>query len=143
MVLRLALETSHSLPGGHQTLHVDITSTVLVLSLLIDITASPVVLRFSLLTSQPPWWYSDSPFIHRSLHGGTQISPIDFTASIVVLRLSLHTSQPPGWYSDSPYIHRSLHGGTQTLPIYRLRCLKEETEVGRSTMKAAVYIGRV
>ena len=77
-----------------------------------------VALRLSLYKSQPPWWYSDSPYIHRSLHGGTQTLPLDITDSMVVFRLSLYTSQPPWRYSDSPYINHSLNGGIQTLPIY-------------------------
>ena len=90
--------THHSLLGGHPTIP-------------IHITVSLVVLRLSLYTSLSLWWYSDYPYTHHSLSGFTgisdgpltyhslpgctQIIPILITVSLVVLRLSLWTSQSP------------------------------------------------
>ena len=71
----------------------------------------------SLYSSQPSSWYSDYPYTHHSLPGGTHTFPILMTVCLVVLRLSLSSSQSPCWYSDYPYSHHSLPGGTQTIPI--------------------------
>ena len=81
------------------------------------ITASLVVLRLSLYSSQPPWWYSDYSFTHHSLPDGTKTTPILNTVSVVVLRLSQYTTQSHLCYSDYPNTHHSLSDGTQTIPI--------------------------
>ena len=62
------------------------------------ITVSLVVLRLSLYSSQSPLWYSDYPYTHHSLSGGTQTIPILTTVSLLV-------------------DHHILFGGTQTNPI--------------------------
>ena len=87
-----------------------------------------MVLRLALFSSQFPWWYSDYPYTHNSLPGGTQTIPILITVYLVAhrlslyssqstwwLRQSLYSSQSPWWYSDYPYTHHSLPGGTQTI----------------------------
>ena len=81
-------------------------------------------------SSQSPWWYSDYPYTHHRLPGGTQTIPLLIIVSLVALRLflyssqstlclrqSLYTSQSPWWYSDYSFTHHSLHCGTQTIPI--------------------------
>ena len=87
-------------------------------------------LRLSLYSSKSPSWYSDYPFTHHSLPGGTQTIPILITVypvalkipilitvSLVVLRLSLYSPQSPWWYSDYLYTHHSLPSGTQTIAL--------------------------
>ena len=76
-----------------------------------------MALRLSLYSSQFPWWYSDYPYTHHSLPGGTQSIPLLITISLDDARLSLYTSQFPSWYSDYPFTHHSLSGGPQTIPI--------------------------
>ena len=102
-----------------------------------------VVLTLFRYTSQSPWWYSDYPYTHHSLSGGTQTIPILITVyllaqtipilitvSLVVLRLYLYSSQSLCWPSDYHYTHHSIPGGsdhfythhslsgvTQTIPI--------------------------
>ena len=102
-----------------------------------------VVLRLFLYTSQSHWWYSDYPYTHHILSGGTQYIPILITVyllaqtipllitvSLVVLRLYLYSSQSLWWPSYYPYTdhsipggsghfytHHSLPGGTQTIPM--------------------------
>ena len=101
-----------------------------------------VVLRLFLYTSQSPWWYSDYPYTHHSLSGGTQTIPILITVyllaqtipilitiSLVVLRLFFYSPQSLWWPSDYSYTNHSLPccsdnlyahhtlPGTQTIPI--------------------------
>ena len=86
--------------------------------------------RLSFYSSKSPSWYSDYPFTHHSLPGGTQTIlilitvylvaltiPILITVSLVVLRLSLYSPQSPWWYSDYLYTHHSLPCGTQTIAL--------------------------
>ena len=116
--------------GGTQSIPVQSLITVYLVAQTIPIliTVSLVVPRLSLYSSQFAWWYSDYPYTHHSLPGGTQTIPIPITVSLVilrqfitaalaVLRLSLYTSQSPWWYSKYPYKHHSLPFGTQTIPI--------------------------
>ena len=87
-----------------------------------------MVLTPSLYSSQFPWRYSDYPYIHNSLPGGTQTIPVLITVYLVAhrlslyssqstwwLRQSLYSSQSPWWYSDYPYTHHSLPGDTPTI----------------------------
>ena len=121
--------TPHSLSGSPQT---HILTTIYLVSQTISmlITVSLVVLRLSLYSSQSPLWYSDYPYTHHSLSGGTQTIPILITDSLGVLRLSLYSSKSLWWSSDYPYTHHnllgvsdnlytnhSLPGGTQTIPL--------------------------
>ena len=120
--------THHSLSGGPQNIHLLITvylvaQTISILitvslcgphSIPIHITFCLVVLRVSLYSSQPPWLYSDYPFTHHNLPGGTQTF-LYSSQSTWWLRQSLYSSQSPWWYSDYPYTHHSLDGGTQTI----------------------------
>ena len=89
-----------------------------------------LVISLSLSKSHSVWWYSDLPYTHHSLSGGTQIIPILttvslvaqavpilITVSLVVPRLSIYSLQSALWYSDYPYTHHSLTGCTQTIPI--------------------------
>ena len=75
-----------------------------------------MILKLSLNTSKSSWWYSEYPYTHHSLLGGTQTIPIHITDSLVVLKLYLYLSQSPRWYSDYPFTHHSLPDGTQTTP---------------------------
>ena len=92
-----------------------------------------VELRLSLYSSKSPSWYSDYPFTHHSLPGGsdnpythhslpggTQRISIRFTVSLVVLRIPLYSSLSPWWYSDYPYISllTTVYLVAQTIPIF-------------------------
>ena len=73
-----------------------------------------VVLRLFLYTSQSPWWYSDYPYTHNSLSGGTQTIPILITVyllaqTIPILKVSLVVLK-------LTFTHHSLSGGPQTIP---------------------------
>ena len=89
--------THHSLFGGPQCIpnHITLCFVVLRVSLYRVSTQSTYWLRQSLYSSQSPSWYSDYPFTHHSLPGGTRTIPILITVSLVVLRLSLYPSQSP------------------------------------------------
>ena len=76
-----------------------------------------MVLRLSLYSSQSALWYSDYPYTHHILPGGTQTIPLLITVCLMVLRLSLYSSQSPWWFSDYSYSHHKLLGDTQTIPI--------------------------
>ena len=115
MVLRLALYSS---------------SLCVVLSLSLFTSHSVVGTQSILVLIAAFWWYSDYPFTHHSVPGGTQTIPIFITVylvaqtipilitvSLVVLRLSLYSSKSPWWYSDYLYTHHSLPSGTQTISI--------------------------
>ena len=99
--------THHLLSGGPQTIPILITIYLVSQTISILITVSLVVLRLSLYSSQSPLWYSDYPYTHHSLSGGTQTIPILTTVSLlvghqsipihitfclVVLRLTLYAS---------------------------------------------------
>ena len=77
-----------------------------------------MALSLSLSTLHSVWWYSEYPYTHHSLSGGTQNTPIIITVSLVVLRISLCSSQFPWWYSDYTYTHHSLPGGSKTIPLH-------------------------
>ena len=119
--------THHSLPGGTQTIPILITVSLVALRLSLYSSQSTWWLRQSLHSSQSPLWYSDYPYTHHSLSGGTQTIPILITVRIlvsnqsipiqitfclVVLRLTLYASQSLWWYSEYPYNHHSLPKGT-------------------------------
>ena len=99
-----------------------------------------MVLSLSLFTSQSPWWFSDYPYTHESLPGGTQTIPIHIslsgatqtvpvliTDSLVLFKLSLYTSKLPvgtqsipisPWLnSDYPYTHHLHPCCTKTIPL--------------------------
>ena len=76
-----------------------------------------MVLRLSLYSSQSVLWYSDYPYTHHSLPGGTQTIPLLITVCLIVQRLYLYSSQSPWWFPDYTYSHHSLFGGTQTIYI--------------------------
>ena len=131
VVLSLYLSTSHSiwwyseypcthrsLPGGTQTIPLLITVCLVALRLSLYSSQSTWWLRQSLYSSQSPWWYSDYPYTHHSLPGGTQTISTLITVSLVVLRLSLYSSKSLWWYSDYPYTHHSLFGGPQPILIH-------------------------
>ena len=64
--------THHSLPGGTQSIPTNIAvSNVGTQSIPLLITISLVELRLSLYSSQSPSWYSDHPYTHHNLLGGT------------------------------------------------------------------------
>ena len=109
--------THHSLPGCTQTLPLLIKVSLVALRLSLYSSQYTWWLRPFLDSSQSPWWYSDYPYTHHRLPGGTQTIPLLITVSLVALRPSLYSSQSPLWYSDYPYTHHSLHCGTQTIPI--------------------------
>ena len=110
--------THHSLPGGTQPIPINMAvSLVVPQSIPLFITISLVELTLSLYSSQSSSWYSDYPYTHHSLPGGSQTFPILITVCLVVLRLSLYSSQSPCWYSDYPFTHHSLPVGTQTIPL--------------------------
>ena len=96
--------THHSLSGGPQTIPILITVYLVAKTIPILITVSIVVPRLSLYSSESAWWYSDYPYTHHSLPGGTQSIPILITVSL--------------WYSNNLYIHHSFPGGPQTIPIH-------------------------
>ena len=99
--------THHSLSGGPQTIPILITIYLVSQTISILITVSLVVLRLSLYSLQSPLWYSDYPYTHHSLSGGTktipiltivsllvghQSIPIHITFCYVVFRLTLYAS---------------------------------------------------
>ena len=69
-----------------------------------------MVLKLSLYTSQSSWWYSEYPYTHHPLLGGTQTIPILITDTL-------------SWYSNYLFTHHSLPGGTQTIPLLITVCL--------------------
>ena len=83
----------HSLPGGTQTITMHITVSLGVLRL--SLYSPPLwwhwYIRPSHYSSQSPRWYSDYPYEHHSLPGGTQTTPTLITVSLRVLRLSLYS----------------------------------------------------
>ena len=114
-------------------------------SIHILIAVSLVLLGQSLYKSQSHWWYSEYPFTHHSLPGGTQTIPILITVSLMVLRLSIthhslhgcsqtillhiivslvalrlshYSSEFPWWYSDYPYTYHRLPDSTQSIPLF-------------------------
>ena len=89
------LYTHHSLPSGTQTIALLITVSLVVLRLSLYSSQSLVVFSLSLSISHSVWWYSEYPYTHHSLSGGTQNIPILITVSLVVLRLYLYSSQSP------------------------------------------------
>ena len=137
--------THQSLFGGPQSIpnHITFCFVVLRISLYRVSSQSTYWLRQSLYSSQStlwlrpfqcssqsPWWYSDYPYTHHRLPGGTQTIPLLIKVSLLALRLSLYSSQStwclrqslypslsPWWYSDYPFTHHSLHCGTQTIPM--------------------------
>ena len=76
--------THHSLSGGPQTIPILIKIYLVSQAISILITVSLVVLRLYLYSSQSPLWYSDYPYTHHSLSGGTQTIPILTTVSLLV-----------------------------------------------------------
>ena len=120
VVLRLSLCTSqslwgyldypytpHSPFGGTQTIPILIIVSLVALvyqTVPLLITVSPVVLKLSLYSSQSPWWYSDYPYEHHSLPGGTQTTP-------TLITVSLRDSDYPCTHNNSP-------GGSQTIPLH-------------------------
>ena len=110
--------TPHSLLGGTMTIHILITVYLVAHRLSLYSSQSTWWLRQSLYSSQSPWWYSDYPYTHHSLPGGTQTISTLIKVSLVLLRLSLYSSQSPLWYSVYPYAYHSLPGGPQTITIH-------------------------
>ena len=101
------LFTHHSLSSDPQTIPNLITIYQVSQTISILITVSLVLLRLSLYSSQSPLWYSNYPYTHHSLSGGTQTIPIlttvillvghqsipiHITFFLVVLRLNLYAS---------------------------------------------------
>ena len=81
--------THLSFSGGAHTIPILTKIFLVSQTISILITVSLVVLRLSLYSSQSPLWYSDYPYTHHSLSGGTHSIPILTTVSLLVGQQSI------------------------------------------------------
>ena len=112
------LYTHHSLPGGTHSIPLLITISLgETQTTPILITVPLVVLRPSICSSQSALWYSDYPYTHHSLPGGSLPYPFIHHSLPCLLGPSLYTSQSTWWYSNYPYKYHGLPYGIQTIPL--------------------------